>query len=64
MLNILVVIWYFVKTGNPNGDNLTNWEKGYESKLTMHFKNGICKMQKVNKGLLWKNMLTKKLVGE
>ena len=46
----------FDETANPNDETLPMWEHGYKNKLTMHFNNGECKMQRVNKKILWKNI--------
>ena len=55
----------FVKTGNPNGENLPKWKKMCKCHNTvMHLGNGFVGMKKVKVGKLWNNMLTKKAVGE
>ena len=55
----------FVKTGNPNNENLPVWQPTTkrQSKV-MHFGNNQIKMKKVNSHKLWWNMFTKKAVGE
>lgn len=54
----------FASTGNPNSKTLPKWEKanGKQSKVMIF--NNISSMGKVKIASLWKNMLTKKAVGE
>lgn len=55
----------FAKTGNPNSNNLPKWNKSNgKEKLVMVLENNTSNMKKVKVGKLWKNMLTKKAVGE
>ena len=55
----------FVKTGNPNGENLNTWDiQDKKQKKVMHFGNGITQMQKTKTSKLWVNMFTKEAVGE
>ena len=55
----------FAKTANPNGDGLAAWElSSKKNKKVMHFGNGFVGMQKVNKGILYKNMMFKKQPGQ
>ena len=55
----------FVKTGNPNGNNLPLWDcVNKKDNKVMHLGNGEFLMKKVNKTKLIINMLTKKQVGE
>ena len=55
----------FAKTGDPNSDTLVKWNKANgKGKLVMVFENDTSNMKKVKVSKLWKNMLTKKAVGE
>ena len=54
----------FVKTGNPNGDNLPRWDKCIDSKSVMLFGDDETKMGKVNMRKLITTTLTNKPVGE
>lgn len=55
----------FAKTGNPNSECLPVWEsKTKKQKKVMHFGNNEAIMKKTKVSKLWKNMLTKKAVGE
>ena len=55
----------FVKTGNPNGDELPIWNKASKKeKKVLHLGNGIVEMQKTKTSKLWVNLFTKKAVGE
>ena len=54
----------FAKTGNPNDEDLVNWESITKSqKLPINFNNNI-QMKKVNTIKLWYTMFTNKAVGE
>lgn len=55
----------FVKTGNPNSNNLPIWKPTTKKqKKDMHFGNGIVEMRKTKKLKMWYSMLTNKAVGE
>ena len=54
----------FVKNGNPNGENLTEWKKCTGSKSVMIFGDEDTKMGKVNMKKLIVTTLTNKPVGE
>ncbi|MBO5712120.1 MAG: carboxylesterase family protein, partial [Acholeplasmatales bacterium] len=55
----------FVKTGNPNSDDLIKWDSTLEkTKKALHLGNGYIGMKKLNKAKLWHSMLTNKAVGE
>ena len=55
----------FVKSGNPNGDNVPEWkEANKSSNNVMHLGNNTINMHKTNKIKLWFNMFTNKQVGE
>jgi para-nitrobenzyl esterase len=54
----------FAKTGNPNEEGLPNWDAyGKKQQKAMFFGEGDIRMDKVNRGKLYKFMLTKKAVG-
>ena len=55
----------FVKTGNPNGENLPTWESTTKKqKKDMHLGNGIVEMRKTSKLKMWHTLFTNKAVGE
>lgn len=55
----------FAKFGNPNSETLPYWEKANgNNKKVMVLKDDTSQMDKVKSLSLWKNMLTKKAVGE
>lgn len=54
----------FVKSGNPNGDNLPVWDKCRSSRTVMCFGDDMTKQAKVKMGKLIITTLTNKPVGE
>ena len=55
----------FVKTGNPNGENLPEWRvQTKKEKEVMHFGNGFVGMKKTDTKKLWRNLFFNKAVGE
>lgn len=55
----------FVKSGNPNGDNLPEWRvQTKKEKQVMHFGNGFVGMKKTDTKKLWRNLFFNKAVGE
>ena len=54
----------FVKTGNPNGEGLSQWDKCTDSKTVMNFGEGKTAMGKVNMKKLIVTTVTNKPVGE
>ena len=54
----------FVKTGNPNGEGLSPWDKCTDSKTVMHFGESDTAMGKVNMKKLIVTTLISKPVGE